>query len=301
MTEARTRAPLPPALTGEEAAALARRAGLRTLGERPPFGRYLRDLWARRSFAWTLSSAQSYAQNEGNRLGQLWAVLNPLLLIGSYFVIFGLVLDTRGNVENYIGFLAIGVVLFGVTSSVFVAGSKAVVGNINLVRALHFPRAILPLSVTLRELISGLPAFGLLLLVMIMTGETPMPSWLLFPVAIALQLLFLLGLTLVGARVVNASRDLGNLIPVTTRMLRYVSGVFFPVTHYGDRLGEPWGTVLVNQPFALSLDLGRQSLLGGADHAIVPAQWLAMAGWAVGTLAVGIVVFWWDEARYGRG
>lgn len=301
MSEARTRAPLPPALSAEEAAALARRHDLRTLGERPPLGRYLRDLWARRTFAWTLSSAQAYAQNEGNRLGQLWAVLNPMLLIASYFVIFGLVLDTRGNVSNYIGFLAIGVVLFGVTSSVFTAGSKAVVGNINLVRALHFPRAILPLSVTLRELIAGLPAFALLVVVMLLTGEAPSPTWLLFPVAVVLQLLFLLGLTLIGARVVNASRDLGNLIPVVTRLLRYVSGVFFPVSHYGDRLGEPWGAVLVNQPFALSLDLGRQALLGGVEHAVQPGQWLAMAGWAAGTLVVGIVVFWWDEARYGRG
>lgn len=301
MTEAPERASLPPALSGEEAAALAKAHGLRTLGERPPLGRYLRDLWERRSFVWTLASAQAYAQNEGNRLGQLWSVLNPLLLIGSYFVIFGLVLGTRGNVENFIGFLAIGVVLFSFTSSVITSGAKAVTGNINLVRALHFPRAILPLSVMLRELIGNLPGFALLFGVMLVTGESPSLTWLLFPVAVLMQGVFLLGLALIGARVVNASRDLGNLIPVIVRMLRYISGVFFPVSHYGDQLGAPWGAILVNQPFALSLDLGRQALIGGPDFPIQWDQWLEMGCWAVATAVVGLVVFWWDEARYGRG
>lgn len=301
MTEAPQRASLPPALTGAEAAALAERHGLRTLGERPPLRRYLRDLWDRRSFVWTLSRAQSYAQNEGNHLGQLWAVLNPLLLIGSYFVIFGLVLGTRGNVENFIAFLAIGVVLFSFTSSVITSGAKAITGNINLVRALHFPRAILPISVTLRELLTAAPGFALLFVVVLVTGETPSWEWLLFPVAVGLQGLFLLGLALIGARVVNASRDLGNLIPVIVRMLRYVSGVFFPVSHYGAELGEPWGAILVNQPFALCLDTGRQALMGGEAFPLQPMQWLTLAAWAVGTLLVGLVVFWWDEARYGRG
>lgn len=301
MTEAPQRASIPPPLTREEAAALAERHGLRTLGERPPFVRYLREVWGRRHFAWTLSSAQSYAKNEGNHLGQLWAVLNPALLIGSYFLIFGLILGTRGNIENYIGFLAIGVVLFGFTSSVVTGGAKAITGNINLVRALHFPRAVLPISVTLRELITNIPAFGLLAVVMLATGERPHLEWLLLPVAVLLQSLFLLGVALIGARVVNASRDLGNLIPVMVRLLRYVSGVFFPVAHYGERLGPTAGAILVNQPFALSLDLGRQALLGGEAHSVQPGQWLMMAAWGVGTLAVGLVVFWWDEARYGRG
>lgn len=301
MTEAPQRASLPPALKSEEAAALAKRHGLRTLGERPPLRRYLRDLWQRRAFVWTLASGQAYARNEGNHLGQLWAVLNPAFLIGSYYVIFGLILGTRGDIENYIGFLAIGVILFSMTSSVTVGGAKAITSNINLVRALHFPRAILPASVTLREFLTNIPAFGLLVVVMLLTGERPHWEWLLFPVAVVLQATFLFGLALIGAWLVNASRDLGNLIPVVVRLLRYVSGVFFPAAFYGARIGDPWEVILVNQPFALSLDLGRQALLGGSTHAIQPAQWLAMLGWAIVTVVVGMLLFWRDEARYGRG
>ncbi|WP_433955544.1 hypothetical protein [Janibacter indicus] len=100
MTEAPSRAPLPPALSTEEAAELAARHGLRTLSERPPLGRYLADIWQRRSFVWTLASAESYAKNEDNRLGQVWAVLNPLVLIASYYAIFGLLLRTHRSAST---------------------------------------------------------------------------------------------------------------------------------------------------------------------------------------------------------
>lgn len=300
MTEAPQRASLPPALSTEEAAELAEQHGLRTFSERPPLGRYLSDLWQRRSFIWTLSSSESYAKNEDNRLGQVWAVLNPALLILSYYAIFGLLLGTDRGVDNFVGFLAIGVVMFSFTSSVVTRGSKAITGRLSLVRALHFPRAILPISVALTEFIAALPAFALLFVLMFATGETPSLSWLLFPVAVLLQGVALLGIAFICARLVNMSRDLGNLIPVIVRLLRYCSGVFFPVVHYAQNLPPAFQDLVVYQPFALMLSLGRQSLLG-ADNPLALNDWLMMAGWAVGLTVVGLVIFWWDEARYGRG
>ncbi|WP_114204007.1 ABC transporter permease, partial [Janibacter anophelis] len=273
----------------------------RTLSERPPLHRYLVDLWQRRSFVWTLSSAESYAKNEDNQLGQLWAVLNPALLILSYYAIFGLLLGTRGGIDNFVGFLSIGVVMFAFTSTVVTRGAKAITGNLSLVRALHFPRAILPIAVTLTEFIAALPAFALLFALMFLTGESPDWEWLLFPVAVLLQGIALLGFAFICARLVNISRDIGNLIPVVVRLLRYVSGVFFPVLHYAQSLPDAVGNVLIYQPFALMLTLGRQSLLGGEGFDVVLTDWLAMAAWALGLAAIGLVVFWWDEARYGRG
>lgn len=303
MTAGPTRAPHPPVprLSSAEAAALAERHGLTALGTRPPLGRYLRDLWRRRSFLWTLSSAQSYAKNHDNQLGQLWNLLNPALLVASYFLIFGVLLKTTGTVENKVGFLSIGVILFTYTSSVMTRGAKAITSNLNLVRALHFPRAVLPLSVTLTELIAALPAFALLLVVMVLTGETPSLRWLFFPLAVLLQTGMLAGLALIGARIVNASKDLGQLIPVVVRLLRYTSGVFFPVAHYAQDLPDPWRVVVVYQPFALPLDAARQTLMSPSDYPFDATVWWSLAAWSVGLLVIGMVVFWGDEARYGRG
>jgi teichoic acid transport system permease protein len=287
------------ALTLEEARALAQQHGLSSLAARPGLGRYLRQLWERRQFVITLSAAQGAAKYERNRLGQLWSLLNPALLIVSYFLIFGLLLNTSRGVDNFIAFLSIGVVLFGVTATVISSGAKAISGNLGLVRALRFPRAALPISVALTELFTSWPAFLLLLVLMPVTGEPLTWNWLLFPVAVLLQMVQLTGLALIAARLVSVTQDLANFIPVMVRLMRYTSGVFFSIATFAAQFPPVVGLVLSYQPFALQLALGRQALM--EEYPLQLAPWLASSGWAVLLLTVGMVVFWRGEGTYGRG
>ena len=283
----------------EEYRALARRHGLTSLSARPGLGRYLAQLWERRQFILTLSAAQGAASYEKNRLGQLWSLLNPAFLIVSYFLIFGLMLRTDKGVENFVGFLSIGVILFRVAASVLSSGAKAISGNLGLVRALRFPRAALPIAVGLTQLYTSWPAFALLLVLMPITGETLTWHWLLFPLAVLLQMAQLTGLALLVARAVNASRDLANFIPLSIRLLRYTSGVFFSIAVFAAQFPAVVRLALTYQPFALQLELGRQALLG--EQPLESTAWLVSVGWAMALLVVGLVVFWRGEGTYGRG
>ncbi|MEE6289005.1 ABC transporter permease [Georgenia sp. MJ173] len=283
-------------LSSAEAAALAARHGLERSGVRPRLGQYLKETWRKRSFMWTLSSAQSYARNQDNYLGQLWAVLNPLLLAGAYYAIFGLLLNTRDGTVNYVGFLVIGLLLFIYSASTMTSSAKAVSGNLNLVRSLRFPRCVLPLSVALTEFIAVLPTLAVILVLVIATGEAITVSWLLFPVAIGLTLLINAGLALIVARVVHSSRDLRNLVPLAVRLLRYISGVFFSIEAYAGQ--GVLGIVMQYQPFALVLDIARQTLLG--EFELNLTSWLVAAGWAIVLPVVGMIFFWRAEATYGR-
>ncbi len=288
-----------PAPSIEDARALAKRHGLSSLSSRPGLGAYLAQLWERRQFILTLSAAQGAAKYQRNRLGMLWSLFNPALLIVSYFLIFGVLLRTDRGVENFIAFLSIGVVLFGVTASVISGGAKAIANNLGLVRALRFPRAALPISVALTELYTSWPAFVLLLVLTPLTGEALTWHWLLFPVAVLLQMVQLTGIALIAARVVNASRDLANFIPLMVRLMRYTSGVFFSIAVFAAQFPAVVGKVLAYQPFALQLELGRQALL--AEHPIVTHMWVVSGAWAVVLLVAGVVVFWRGEGTYGRG
>ncbi len=283
------------ALTMERSIALARSSGLEELGVRPPLRRYAREVWDFRHLVWHLSSSQAYAANQNNHLGQLWAVLNPILLAGSYYLIFGLLLKTRGGTENYIAFLTIGIFVFGYTATSVIAGSRAVTGNIGLVRALRFPRAILPISVTLTQLLVTLPAFAVLLVLIPLTGEPISLHWLLFPVALLLQTMINLGLAFFLARVVNAARDAANLVPVGVRLARYVSGVFFSIPHYAG--SGVISALLLYQPLAVTMTTAREALMQSAPLAW--SSWAAAAVWAVGLCAAGFTFFWHGEGRYG--
>lgn len=282
--------------TADEFAALAREHGLERSGVRPKLGHYLRDLWRHRRFLWTLSSAQSYARNQDNYLGQLWSVLNPLMLAGAYYLIFGLLLGTDAGTTNYVGFLVVGLFLFLYSAGNLTASSKSISANLSLIRSLKFPRALMPLSATLTEFVAVLPTFGVLIVLMFATGESLTVEWLLFPVVVVLHLLINAGLGLITARLVHSSRDLRNFVPLAVRLLRYISGVFFSIDAYAG--SGALGIIMKYQPFAVVLDIARQSLLGEAEvHA---TSWLVALGWAIVLSVIGLIFFWRAEATYGR-
>lgn len=276
-------------------AALAQQYGLAKIGERPPLGQYLKDLWSRRGFLWTMSHAKSYAQNQNNYLGQLWTILSPLLLAAVYYLVFGKLLGTTRGIANFPAFLIIGIFIFMSLSSSVNAGAKSIINNIDLVRAINFPRAVLPISVALSEMLTLLPATGVMLVLVLVTGEPLTWKWLLVPVVLLLILLFTAGMCLIVARIVVIARDLRNLIPVATRLLRYVSGVFFSIQGY---LSGTLGLILELQPFAVYLSLMRACLM--QETAMTLPLWIAGVGWAVLFAVVGLIFFWAAEDEYGR-
>ncbi len=265
------------------------------VGERPGFGAYLADLWRRRRFVLTLAEGDFVSRHQNNYLGMLWAILNPMLLGGAYYLIFGVLLETTRGTDNYVLFLTSGLFTFIFIAGALTSGSRSIIGRMGLVRSLRFPRIILPSAVTAAELLQALPAFAIIVVIALLTGETPSLEWLLFPVAVLIIGMMFLGVVMILARVLHAVRDTGNLMPLLVRMLRYVSGVFFSIESYASGI---WSVILAYQPVAISLTMVRETLLGS-----MPLRWETWAvsgGWAVLFLVVGTVVFWRGEADYGR-
>ncbi|MGB3829854.1 MAG: ABC transporter permease, partial [Ornithinimicrobium sp.] len=167
--------------------------------------------------------------------------------------------------------------------------------NMGIVRALRFPRVVLPISVVLTELFAALPAFVVAAIIAILSKEAITWSWLLYPVAIAITFVMTTGLAMISAVVVYRYRDAANLIPLLTRMLRYISGVFFLVTAYAEGALQ---VVLAYQPVAVVLTILRQTLMD--EYALTWTAWLVAAGWAIALFGVGFIAFWRAEATYGR-
>ncbi|MGL5857338.1 MAG: ABC transporter permease [Angustibacter sp.] len=293
------------------AAELAARYGLTRMGVRPGLSSYLGALWSRRHFIRTLATSKAYARNQGNYLGQLWALLTPLINAGVYYVIFGLLLSADGGLPPgvYPAFLVIGVFLYRFSSSSLTAGARCMTKNLPLLRSLHFPRAVLPTATVLSELATLGPALVVMLGIVVATGQAPQWKWLLLMPLVLLHWLWNTGVGFIMARLGDRIPDLNNLLPFALRILMYASGVFFAVGHYAANLPWPWlSSVLEWQPLAVYLDLARSSLIEAApatfgDPTIFdpdPAKWLAGAGWAMVFLIGGFLYFWRGEETYGR-
>lgn len=289
---------------GLTAAQLADKYGLSVSGARPPLTEYVRQLWGRRHFILAFSRAKLTAQYSQAKLGQLWQVATPLLNAAVYYFIFGVIIKaTRGlDQKTYIPFLVTGVFVFTFTQTSVMAGVRAISGNLGLVRALHFPRASLPISFALQQLQQLLYSMIVLFVVVVAFGSYPGLSWLLIVPALALQFLFNTGLALIMARMGAKTPDLAQLMPFVTRTWMYASGVMFSIN--GMLAGRPEWFIRLMQynPAAVYMDLMRFALIDGYGSSHLPPHvWAAALGWAVVFFAGGFVYFWKAEERYGRG
>lgn len=289
---------------GLSAAEIAAKYGLAVSGARPGLAEYVRQLWGRRHFIVAFSQARLTAQYSQAKLGQLWQVVTPLLNAFVYFLIFGLILQAdRGmSIEVYIPFLVTGVFTFTFTQSSVMSGVRAIAGNLGLVRALHFPRAALPISFSLQQLQQLLFSMIVLFAVAIGFGSYPSPSWLLIVPVLALQFLFNIGLALIMARLGSKTPDLAQLMPFVMRTWMYASGVMYSIPVMLADKPQWIADVLQWNPAAIYMDLMRFALIDsyGSEN-LPPHVWAVALGWAVLVALGGFVYFWKAEERYGRG
>lgn len=292
-------------VTSQELGELAARHGLRKVGVRPPLVTYVRETWRRRDFARYMATSSIYAENQNTFLGQLWTILNPALNALVYILIFGIVLKLSRGLENFIGFIVIGTFVYRFVSDSATGGARSISKNLNLVRSLHFPRAVLPVSAVMAQFASLVPTVGVMIFFVLISGIFPSVTfggvdweWLLLVPALVLTYLFCTGVALILARIVAALPDLDNILPFVLRVLMYASGVIFPIERY---VPEPTlNLILQYQPVAIYLDLARQALLQEPTIPLDATKWLWGIGWAVLFFVVGFIFFWRAEARYGR-
>lgn len=287
-------------------AELAAKYGLSVSGARVSLPDYVRQMWGRRHFILAFSQAKLTAQYSQAKLGQLWQVATPLLNAAVYFFIFGLLLkSSRGMAHDmYIPFLVTGVFVFTFTQNSAMSGVRAISGNLGLVRALHFPRASLPISFSLQQLQQLLFSMIVLVIVLLGFGHYPGPSWVLILPVLALQFVFNTGLSLIMARLGAKTPDLAQLLPFLLRTWMYASGVMFPLARTLESAGASgWvSDAMMANPAAVYMDLMRYALIDGYGAGNLPPHvWALALGWAVLFGVGGFVYFWKAEEQYGRG
>jgi teichoic acid transport system permease protein len=281
---------------------LARLHGL-TSATRPPTAMvYSGQLWSYRHFIWDFAGAKLSATWGSTRLGMLWQVLTPLINAGVYFLIFGLVLKGRHDVPNYTAYLCIGVFIFGYTQSVVQAGAQSISGNLGLIRALHFPRASMPISVGVVGVRNMTVSMAVLCTIVLLTGEPITVQWLQLLPALILQTIFNAGLAMVVARLGSELHDLRQILPFIMRVWMYASAVVFSVDWFTNAL-HGWELAVVEaNPMLVFIELNRHALMEDIPLAGPATRlWIEAAVW---TLVVGIggyMYFWRGEKGYGRG
>lgn len=283
----------------DELATLAAQHGLAKLGSRPPLATYLSQLWGRRYFCFGLARARFRSQNEQDRLGIAWIVLRPLINAAVYGFVFGLLLPKGTRQANFIASLVVGVFIFQYFAGCLTDGARAITGNTGLIKSLHFPRAVLPLATVIEQLLAMVPMVVVILVTALITGEPIRLAWLHIIPALALMTLFCAGLAMMAARLTLHIRDITQLIPFVTRLIFYLSGIFYKTPSKSAQGGQGiLAHVLEYNPVHVYISLVRGAVIEGQ-----PAEshtWRLAIAYGVVFLVFGFLYFWRAEEKYGR-
>jgi|SRR6056297_1348684 len=257
-------------------------------------GPYVEGLWTRRQYIGYVAASDLRSQQINTVLGNLWHLLNPVLSIAVYYLIFGLLLGTTRGVDNFILFLTVGIFVFQFTQRATTAGATSITNNLGLLKAIKFPRALLPLTSTLTETLSSLPTFLLIYAMALITGQSPRWEWVLVPVILSVQLVFNLGAAMVAARATTHFRDTTQILPFFFRLLLYGSGVIFLAPAYAQ---DQYSWLFTGNPMYCFISITRWSVMGGE------LQWSLVLSASIWTLVLLVGGFLWfrnAEERYGR-
>ncbi len=257
---------------------------------------YLGDLWDRRSYVWYEAVSELRARQVTNVLGNLWHLLNPALNILIYYLIFGLLLKTDRGVDNFILFLSSGLFVYQLTQKSTTDGARSIVSNTGLLKAIKFPRALLPVTGAVTEMLGAASTFVVLFAIAIITGEPPSFRWLLLFPMLGVQFLFNLGASFIAARMTTHFVDVIQILPFVFRLIFYASGIIFNVTSYVEADSNVRWLFILN-PMYCFVTFGRWCMLGGdLDLTIL----VVGTGWSVLLLVGGFLWFRAAEERYGR-
>ena len=170
----------------------------------------LRELWQYRALIGALTTRELKARYRGSMLGFLWTFVNPLLLMSVYLLVFGVFL--KQQMPHYTFFMFVGLLPWMWFASALGGGTASLASKRDLLTRVRFPPQVLPAVVVISELTNYLLATPLMVALGLATGVTFHWTALLFPLVIAIQVLFTLGLVYITSALNVFFRDLQHVV-----------------------------------------------------------------------------------------
>lgn len=252
--------------------------------------RMVAGLWARRDLIRQFTQRSIEIRHRGSKLGPLWALLNPLTMLGLYFVVFGVIYDQRFGVlpgetrYDYSLALFLGLALFHGFSETLGWAPGIITTNPNFVKKVVFPLEVLPVANVGAAAFHLAVSVGLVLLGSAFgsAGLTWHVLWL--PVVVLPLILLSLGVAWLLAALGVFIRDIGQVTTFLATMLLFASAVMYPPSMIPDTMA-----ILRWNPLLQIVDLARRTVLWHE-----PMNWPTLVyvyACAVAVLAVGASLF----------
>lgn len=197
-----------------------------TFGPRTSLPAKLRELWSYRDLIRNLVVRDLKVRYKNSVLGVLWSLLNPLLMMLVFSVVFTFMWPNQGT-AHFPVFLLAGLLPWNFFQGSVMAATASIVGHGHLIKKVYFPREVLPISVVLSNLVNFLLAMLVLFSFLIVSGIGFTPYILWLPVIILIQVAFTLGLAFLFSTLNVFYRDTLMILDVGLLAWFFLTPVFY--------------------------------------------------------------------------
>lgn len=243
------------------------------------------SLLSYRDLLWAWTRRTIRARYQQSLLGVAWALVQPLARVAIFTFIFTQIVPVDTGDVPYVIFSYVAMVPWTLFSSAITDMVGALVGNMNLVTKIYFPREILPLAAMLARLLDALIAAGVLVLLFVVYQyPVYLPGLLYLPLILAVQLALMVGLGLFGAALNVFYRDVRYVIELGLQLWFYATPIIYPI----DLVPERFQVLYFLNPMAGVIEAYRAVLL----HGQAPGSYLLFSSVAaLVTMVLGVLFF----------
>jgi ABC-type polysaccharide/polyol phosphate export permease len=247
-------------------------------------------LWSRRTFISEYSKSELREQHFDSVFGQLWLVINPLLLSGVYFIL--IVIIRGGSDSTRYVHLTSTLFLFYLISNSLTGGVKSITAGQRLILNTAFPRIMLPISAVVIAIFKFLPTIFVFLIIKAVVGSKFAIEMLWAIPVLFITMILALGLAITISCINVYFRDIASFLPYFTRTLLYLSPVLYEASELDPKLRV---LEIVNPLFPI-LDSWSSALVHGQMPEI--SSMLQGLVWGLGIFFIGTYFFLSREREF---
>ncbi|MEW5984370.1 MAG: ABC transporter permease [Acidobacteriota bacterium] len=252
----------------------------------------LRELWKYRELVWFLVWRDVKVRYRQTFLGVAWAVVQPVVTMVVFTVIFGRVANLPSDGIPYPVFTYAALLPWTLFSSALTSSSNSIVGSAGLVSKVYFPRLVVPIASVAATLVDFCISFIVFLVLMGWYDLTPGLACLLLPLLVVVTLGTALAVGLWASALNVRYRDVQHLMPFVAQFLMFAS----PVAYSASLITSPgWRTIYGMNPMAGIIQTFRWALIGAAPPSVSMLPGILVAG---ALLVGGLFFFRRTEASF---
>lgn len=253
------------------------------------------NLKGRWEVIFTLAERDLRAAYKQAVLGIGWAVINPVLTLLLFDLVFRRAFGSGNGKVPYLVFAYVGILAWGFFAGAVGSGTGALLQNKAMMAKTHFPRECFPLSQVVESGFTSTIATMLLPLVILpIAGYVPHLATLWFPVYLAIEIPYTIGIILLVSSIVVQMRDLNQLTSIGLQLGMFASPVIWAMSKQPGKKQSFWIPVhwqplyVFLNPIGETIDGLRRSMFQGLapDWGLVAVAMLGAILWMVGGFAV---------------